>query len=98
MSQQQSLFEVEAIPRPLTDRQATALQHLKDAGREGLSGAELGKLMGSGPRYAKSDGLGLLRALKAKGHALQGARGMWRAVDLADETSGASFGEFPEGY
>lgn len=90
MNQQESLFDMATAPRALTDRQATALEHLKDAGRDGLGGTELGKLMHghTGCRFCKSTGLELLRALKAKGHARQGRGGAWFAVDLqADPTT-----------
>lgn len=68
-------------PEPrLTDRQADALQHLKAAGADGLTGTQLGTLMGVGPTYAKANGLAWLRALKRKGLCEQKRGGVWRAI------------------
>lgn len=82
---QMTLVEVKPIPeppRPLTNLQAEALQHLQAAGRDGLSPLALGKLMGSAPLYQHSSGIGLLKALKKKGHARLTRGGIYVALEL----------------
>ena len=85
MSAQRPLFALP--PATLTDRQAQALEHLQNAGADGLTGADLGRLMGSGPHYAKTVGLELLRVLKKKGHARSRRAGVWVAVRLPVEAT-----------
>lgn len=74
-------------PKPLTDRQAEALTHLQAAGRDGLTGAKLGRLMGAAPLYCHSTGLELLRALKKKHHARQTTGGIYIALELPRQPS-----------
>lgn len=80
---QLALVDVAAAPRPLTDRQTQALEHLQAAGRDGLTGVQLGRLMGAAPLYTHSTGLELARALKKKGHARQTTGGVYIALQLA---------------
>jgi hypothetical protein len=83
---QLGLFPVPAVPQPLTDRQEMALSFLKEAGRDGLTGEELGRLVLGGPnRYAKSTGLELLKALKKKGHARETKGKVFVALDLPEQ-------------
>ena len=71
-------------PRPLTDRQATALEHLQAAGHAGLTGAGLGKLIHSHDWCVNChrDGLPLLKALKKKGWARQTTGSVYIALEL----------------
>lgn len=87
----EQLAIVPAEPRPLTERQVRALEHVQSAGADGLSGVDLGRVMGASEMFAKSTGLGLLRALKKKGYVRQMRGGLWRAVDLHDQPSDGRF-------
>lgn len=104
---QTTLLDVQPVPR-LTARQAHALTVLQDAGPTGLQpvvlGATLHDWSGTHPAsrscdFCHSAGIEVLRALRRKGVArLRRVDGhtFWQAAVLPE--SGASFGEFPEGY
>lgn len=81
-------------PPKLTGRQADALQHLKAAGPEGITGSELGRALGVSEQWAKSNGLQVLKALKAKGLVEQKRGGIWRAIGA---TTPADDGVMPRG-
>jgi len=80
------------LPEPLTERQTEALDHLKTAGREGLTSDQLGELIGAPPLHRRSTGHNLLRTLKKKRHATERRGGVFVAVDAP---AGDDFGEIP---
>lgn len=99
-----TLFPVESPPRPLTDRQASALELLQRAGSDGLRADELGAALcerngrhaaGDRCEYDKANGLGVLRALRTKGVARARRDRTWRATA---STSHAGPVELPEGF
>ncbi|HEX4521061.1 MAG TPA: hypothetical protein VH063_15880 [Gaiellaceae bacterium] len=81
-----------AIPRSLTDHQAEAFEHVREAGHDGIRADELGRLIGSAPLHCRQNGLSLLQALKKKGWVRQTKGGVYVAIELP---TGDDFGEIP---
>jgi len=68
-------------PAPLTDRQQRALDAIRRAGHEGLSGWDIGDAIGEHPLYCRANGVRLARALKARGLVRQRKGGLYVAID-----------------
>lgn len=88
--------QLQLIPKEekLTDRQEYALKVLRSAGHEGLQATELGaELCARNGRHDAGDrclddrrnGLGVLRALRKKGHAKSRRNGTWYATSGVEE-------------
>lgn len=99
MAKELTLFDAgPAQPKELTDLQHQALEHVRQAGHDGIRPAELGAAMGSGPMYARSNGTQLLHALKKKGWVEQRRMGGQMVFVAIDAPTGDDFGEFPKGF
>lgn len=104
MNEQAALFSeklVPPVPGPLTDKQARALEIVKAAGTEGVTGAQLGfRYHGHATHpcdFCQTTGLSYLRALKKKHHVRQTKGGVFIAIDLPDPKAHLQ-GSFPEGF
>jgi hypothetical protein len=97
MTGQLELLEQE--PRPLTERQQQALNHLKAAGPDGLTAHELGEAL-YGPRpEARSWGQAAAQALRKRGLAAQRGRPrVWVAVGVPTPDPPGMSRELPEGF
>ena len=85
-------------PEDLTEIQAEALNHVRAACHDGIRPYELGKAMGSGEMYARSNGAALLKALKKKRWVEQRRMGGQMVFVAVDAPSGDDIGQFPEGF
>lgn len=80
---------VEEPPAPLTERQKQALDHLKAAGPDGLTAAELGEALYGERPEARSWGNTAAQALRRKGLAVQRGRArVWVALTEPETTVG----------
>jgi len=81
-----------AQPRALTEHQQEALEHVRQAGQEGIRAQELGEAIGAAPLHRTSAGTGLLKALKKKGWVTQRKGAVYVAIDAP---TGDDFGHIP---
>jgi hypothetical protein len=87
-----TLFDPGPATAGLTDRQKTVLDAI---GRDGITAHEAGLAAGANPAWARTNGLEILRALKARGLVVE--RRNPPRYELAHKPS-EPLGELPAGY